>query len=106
MDHFNERGGKKINFWLDHLFNLQEDASDLEITEFLNGSKAKQTCYKEKSDVKRLMAFIKESNGETRELQDYLPMELDKLMCAFFMTAKKYNKKVKNTMVTFTNRTH
>ena len=32
---------------------------------------------------------------ETKQLQDYPPMELDKILCCFFMKARKYNKKSK-----------
>ena len=63
MDYFNEDDGR-FNFGLDKFFETQEDASDFEITAFLNGSKAKQTCYKDKSDVKRTMTFIKDISEE------------------------------------------
>ena len=76
MDYFNEEIDRIFNFGLDKFFEAQKDASDFDITAFLNGSKAKQTCYKDKSDVKRIMTFIKdisEENGETKQLQDYPP---------------------------------
>ena len=44
MDYFNEEDERIFNFGLDKFFEVQEDASDFEITAFLNGSKAKQTC--------------------------------------------------------------
>ena len=72
MYYFNE-DDRRLNFVLDKFFETQ-DASVFEITAFLNGRKAKQTCYKDKSDVKRIMTFIKdikEENGETKQLQDY-----------------------------------
>ena len=74
----------RFNFGLDKVFETHEDASDFEITAFLNGSKAKQKCYKDKSDVKRIMTFIKdisEENGETKQSARLPPMELDKILC-------------------------
>ena len=65
--------GYSMSGWI-KFFETQEDTSDFEITTFLNGSKAKQTCYKDNSDVKRMMTFIEdisEENGETKQLQDY-----------------------------------
>ena len=39
MDYFNEDDDRRFNFGLDKFFEMQEGASDFEITAFLNGSK-------------------------------------------------------------------
>ena len=67
---------------------------DQDIDDFINGSKAKNTVYKDTSSAKRLHAFMLNINpNETRKFYELPKPDLDKLLCRFFMYAKKIDKK-------------
>ena len=68
--------------------------ADEEIDKFIRKQRSQQTVYKERTETNRLKKFC-ESVGENRELENIPPVELNKILCNFFMTAKR--KDGKNT---------
>ena len=69
--------------------------SDNDIHDFVVHQKAKSTTYKDTSGTKRLQTFLRDVNPqETRMFYELSAEELDKLMCQFFILAKKLDKKL------------
>ena len=67
--------------------------TDDDIHDFMVNQKAKSTTYKDASGIKRLQTFMQETNpGETRMFFELSKTELDKLMCEFFIMARKVTK--------------
>ena len=62
--------------------------SEEEIDKFIKGQKAKQTVYKDRTDMNKLTAFLATHN-ENREIQDIPAKQLDSLLCSFFMTVRR-----------------
>ena len=72
---------------------VQKSANDLEIDNFLAGTKSKQTVYKETSDYNRFKAFLKEIGKDFYgNIEDIPAKELDEILCQFLMKGKKFNK--------------
>ena len=68
--------------------------NDQEIDDFIIGGKSKNTRYKDKSAENRLNQFMVEIDPtETRKFYDLNKEDLNKLMCKFFIHAKKIDKK-------------
>ena len=59
-----------------------------EIDKFIREQRSQQTVYKDHTETKRLKKFC-ESVGENRELENIPPVELNKILCSFFMTAER-----------------
>ncbi len=65
---------------------------DEEIHQFVVNQKAKSTTYKDTTCTNRLHSFMKEINPtEGRQFWELNRMELDKIICLFYMRAKKTN---------------
>ena len=68
--------------------------TDDDIHDFVVNSKAKNTTYKDTGGIKRLNTFMREINpDETRNFYELPKEDLDLLLCQFFMTAEKIDKK-------------
>ena len=62
--------------------------ADEEIDKFIRKQRSQQTVYKDHTETNRLKKFC-ESVGKNRELENIPPVELNKILCSFFMTAKR-----------------
>ena len=62
--------------------------ADEEIDKFIRKQRSQQTVYKDRTETNRLKKFC-ESVGENREQENIPPVELNKILCSFFMTAKR-----------------
>ena len=62
--------------------------SEEEIDKFIKGQKAKQTVYKDRTDMNKLTAFLATHN-ENREIRDIPAKQLNSLLCSFFMTVRR-----------------
>ena len=73
-----------------------ESKTDEEIETFLYERKAKTTAYKDKSDYTRFKTFLRQEDSQNdmykdTEIEDIPARELDKMLCKFFMHARKQN---------------
>ena len=71
-----------------HYFNFDD-----EIDNFIRAGKAKQTSAKDNSDYRRFQIFLKDIAEPQQEIENIPAKKLDELLCRYFMTAKKFNKK-------------
>ena len=64
--------------------------ADEEIDKFIRKQKSQQTVYKERNETNKKFC---ESLGENRELENIPYVELNKVLCSFYMTAKRKDDK-------------
>ena len=71
------------------------DRHNEEVRQFIQESVAKSTVYKNSSAEKRFTLFCtREMNPpKTRSIEKIPPIELDRILCQFFMYAEKIDKK-------------
>ena len=74
-------------------WDFNPDQVDDSIDQFIKSTKAKNTEYKEVSDLKRFYVFLKQRNSEeVREIENIPEAELDEMLCIFYIQARKYMK--------------
>ena len=61
-----------------------------EFKKFILQQKAKQTCYKDTTDMNKLRKFFN-TTGEERSTENIPPERLNQILCEFFMTTKRNN---------------
>ena len=70
-------------------FGINFDDNEDEINDYINNQKAKATKNKDKTDLKTFDKFRTENGFNTVEIEKLSALELNAILCQFFMKSKK-----------------